>query len=120
MFVLLEAWQPMAIRCADAALCIEMCCLRRNARAGGRGRDVRPWRDLLRARRIRLPGWPGAGGREGQAHDARQRILAFFSMHLRPPGTDGSSGGTHPDNAGTRPVPDAAPGLRITYRYETR
>jgi len=43
---------------------------------------------------------PGSGYNEAAAHDARQRILAFFSTHLRPPGTDGS-GGTHPDNAGT-------------------
>ena len=43
---------------------------------------------------------PGSGYNEAAAHDARQRILAFFSTHLRLPGTDGS-GGTHPDNAGT-------------------
>ena len=44
---------------------------------------------------------PGSGYNEAAAHDARQRILAFFSTHLRPPGTDGPGGGTHPDNAGT-------------------
>ena len=43
---------------------------------------------------------PGSGYNEA-AHDARQRILAFFSTHLRPPGPDGSGGGTHPDNART-------------------
>jgi len=30
---------------------------------------------------------PGSGYNEAAAHDARQRILAFFSTHLRPPGT---------------------------------
>jgi carboxymethylenebutenolidase len=44
---------------------------------------------------------PGSGYHEASAHDARRRILAFFSTHLRPPGTDGPGGGTHPDNAGS-------------------
>ena len=44
---------------------------------------------------------PGSGYNEAAAHDARQRSLAFFSTHLRPPGPDGSGGGTHPDNART-------------------
>jgi len=29
---------------------------------------------------------PGSGYHEASAHDARRRILAFFSTHLRPPG----------------------------------
>jgi len=44
---------------------------------------------------------PGSGYNEAAAHDARQRILAFFSTHLRPPRTDGPGGGTHPGNAGS-------------------
>ena len=44
---------------------------------------------------------PGSGYHEASAHDARQRILAFFSTYLRPPGTDARSGGTHRDNAGS-------------------
>ena len=44
---------------------------------------------------------PGSGYHEASALDARRRILAFFSTHLRPPGTDGPSGGTNLGNAGT-------------------
>ncbi len=44
---------------------------------------------------------PGSGYHEASAHDARQRILAFFNAHLRPPGTDGPGGETHLDNAGS-------------------
>ncbi len=32
---------------------------------------------------------PGSGYNQAAAHDARRRILAFFSTHLRPPGTAG-------------------------------
>ena len=44
---------------------------------------------------------PGSAYHEASAQDARRRILAFFSTHLRPPGTAVSDSGTHPDNAGT-------------------
>jgi carboxymethylenebutenolidase len=42
----------------------------------------------------------GTGYQEASAHDARQRILAFFSTHLRP-GSDEPGGGTRQENAGT-------------------
>ena len=43
---------------------------------------------------------PGAGYHEASAQDARPRILAFFSTHLRP-GTAGPGDGTRQENAGT-------------------
>ena len=36
---------------------------------------------------------PGSGYNEAAAQDARRRILAFFSTHLRPPGTIDPGGG---------------------------
>jgi len=44
---------------------------------------------------------PGAGYNEAAAHDARQRILAFFGTHLRPPGTADPGGRTRRDTAAT-------------------
>jgi dienelactone hydrolase len=35
---------------------------------------------------------PGSGYHEASAQDARRRILAFFSTHLRPPGIGGPGG----------------------------
>ena len=44
---------------------------------------------------------PGSGYNEAAAHDARRRILAFFSTHLRPAGTADPAGQTRHDDAGT-------------------
>jgi len=95
--VLLEAWQPAAIGCAGAVLCIEMCRHRRNARADGHGRDVRPWRDLLSAGSMRLPGVAGRG-REGQAAVAEVMIPGRPAGLARGAGRVGSvaRGGSHP------------------------
>jgi carboxymethylenebutenolidase len=43
---------------------------------------------------------PGAGYHEASAQDARRRILAFFSTHLRS-GTAGPGDKTRQENAGT-------------------
>jgi carboxymethylenebutenolidase len=43
---------------------------------------------------------PGAGYHEASAQDARRRILAFFSTHLRP-GTAGPGDETRQENART-------------------
>lgn len=97
MFVLLEAWQPAVIGCAGAVLCIEMCRHRRNARAGGHGRDVRPWRDLLGAGSVRLPGVPWRG-REGRAAVAEVMIPGPGGRPawLAVPGGSVARGGGHP------------------------
>jgi carboxymethylenebutenolidase len=42
----------------------------------------------------------GTGYQEAAAHDARQRILAFFSTHLHPAAAE-PGGGTRQENAGT-------------------